>query len=63
MLKLFKNARAVVSYYDCARVRDLYKGWTFIDCTRRKNLHSQNGRGARAKDAPEILIVNGPEYK
>lgn len=54
-----KRARVVVSYYDCPRIRELYAGWTFIECTRQKNLHVQNGRGTRPKDAPEVLIING----
>jgi DNA adenine methylase len=61
-LRGYRNARIVVSYYDCQRIRDLYKGWTFIEHTRQKHLHAQNGRGARPKEAPEILIVNGPSY-
>jgi DNA adenine methylase len=59
----FKEARVVVSHYDCPRIRELYKGWTFIDCARLKNLVQQNSRGQKkSKDAPEILIVNGREY-
>lgn len=61
-LKRFKHGRVVVSYYDCDRVRELYAGWTFIDHARQKNLHNQNGRGERPKEAPEILIINGPSY-
>ncbi len=60
ILKGFKNARIVVSYYDCPEVRDLYQGWTFLDRSRQKNLHSMNERGTRTKEAPEILIINGP---
>lgn len=48
----YKHARIVVSAYDCPRYRDLYKGWTFVDCRMLKLLHQQNGRGARAKEAP-----------
>jgi DNA adenine methylase len=59
----FKNARVVVSYYRHPRVDQLYDGWTFIDCTRRKLLANQNEPGAKKTDAPEVLIVNGPEYK
>lgn len=62
ILREFKHARIVVSTYDCPRYRELYAGWTFIDCARMKNLHQQNGRGQRSKVAPEVLIVNGPEY-
>lgn len=65
ILKTFKEARIVVSYYDCERIRQLYEGWTFIDCAMKKNLSRQNtmgGRGTSEAVAPEILIVNGPEY-
>ncbi len=61
-LNEFNKARVVVSTYDCPRYRELYRGWTFINCARMKNLHQQNGRGARSKAAPEVLIVNGQEY-
>lgn len=37
-------------------------GWTVLEHTRQKNLHVQNGRGSKLKEAPEILIVNGPSY-
>lgn len=62
ILRAYQHARVVVSYYDCPRIRELYEGWTFIDCTRQKHLHNQNGRGERKQSAPEILIVNGPSY-
>ena len=61
-LRGYKKARIVVSYYDCQRIRELYSGWTIIEHTRQKHLHAQNGRGARPKDAPELLIINGPSY-
>lgn len=61
-LRKYKRARIVVSTYDCPRYRDLYRGWTFVDCKMLKLLHQQNGRGERAKEAPEMLIVNGPSY-
>lgn len=60
ILRGYRHARIIVSYYDCPRVRELYKGWTFIEKTMQKNLHAQNGRGARPKEAPEVLIINGP---
>jgi len=62
VLKTYKHARIVLSYYDCPAIRELYQGWTFIEHTRQKHLHAQNGRGARPKEAPEILIINGPSY-
>jgi len=61
-LNQYKHARIVVSYYDSPMIRELYKGWTFVDHTRQKHLHVQNGRGARPKEAPEVLIINGPSY-
>ncbi len=58
ILRGYRKARIVVSYYDCQRIRELYDGWTFHDCTMNKQLHAQNGRGARKKTAPEMLITN-----
>mgnify|MGYP007100093235 FL=1 len=60
VLRGYKAARIVVSHYDCPRIRELYQGWTFVDCAMNKQLHAQNGRGARKKLAPEVLIINGP---
>ena len=62
ILRRYRKARIVVSYYDCLRARDLYDGWTFVDKTRHKHLHVQNTRGAKKKEAPEVLIINGPSY-
>lgn len=58
ILRGYRKARIVVSYYDCPRVRELYDGWTIHEHTRQKHLHAQNGRGARPKAAPELLITN-----
>jgi DNA adenine methylase len=60
VLRGFKKSRVVVSTYDCPRYRELYEGWTFVPCPMAKLLHAQNGRGNRRKEAPEVLIVNGP---
>lgn len=62
LLRGYRAARVVVSYYDDPRIRRLYDGWTFVSHAMQKNLHCQNGRGARRKDAPEVLIINGPSY-
>lgn len=62
ILSGYRKARVVISYYDCPRIRKLYDGWTIVEHTRQKHLHAQNGRGARPKDAPEILLINGPSY-
>ncbi len=59
-LRRFEHARIVLSSYVCPRIRDLYAGWTVVDCKMNKQLHAQNGRGARKKEAPEILLINGP---
>lgn len=62
ILRGYRKARIVVSYYDDPQIRQLYDGWTFVEHTRQKHLHAQNGRGARPKEAPEVLIINGPSY-
>lgn len=62
ILSGYRKARVVVSYYDHPRIRELYDGWTFIEHTRQKHLHAQNGRGERPKEAPEVLILNGPSF-
>lgn len=62
LLCRFKKARVVVSYYDDPELDRLYPGWTKIDCSRHKHLHVQNKRGSKRKEAPEILLVNGPAY-
>lgn len=59
----YKKARVVVSYYDCEEIRSLYPGWTVVQHTMNKQLHAQNGRGARKKVAPEILLINGPSFQ
>lgn len=61
-LARYRYARIVVSYYDCPQIRELYRGWTFVEHTRQKHLHAQNGRGARPKEAPEVLIINGKSF-
>ena len=63
VLRGYKNARIVVSYYDCLEIRELYEGWTFLEKTMHKNLHAPNKRATvSAKVAPEVLIINGPSY-
>lgn len=61
ILRGYRRARVVVSYYDCDVVRRLYEGWTFVEFTRVKHLHSVGGRDGHAigKEAPEVLIMNG----
>jgi DNA adenine methylase len=59
-LRRFVKARVVVSYYDHPTLRDLYPGWTVVDCSRQKHLAVQNKRGMIRADAPEVLLINGP---
>lgn len=61
-LRRFQKARIVVSYYDHQLLTELYRGWTFVDCSRQKNLHVQNRRGVGLSEAPEVLIINGPSF-
>lgn len=59
----FKHARVVVSYYAADVLKDLYRGWTWLDCSRHKHLHVQNRRGLGRKEAPEVLLINGPAFQ
>ena len=61
----FRTARVVVSYYDAPVLKELYPPpqWSHLDCSRHKNLHTQNKRGASRKEAPEVLLVNGPVFE
>lgn len=61
-MRRFKKARVVVSYYNHGSLRDLYPGWTIIDCSRPKHLAAQNRRGAVRSKAPEVLLINGPSF-
>lgn len=58
LLKSFKQARVVVSYYDSPRVRQLYDGWSFCGFETRKMLQNQNRGQCDSKSAPEVLICN-----
>ena len=57
-----KHCRIVVSYYDSPRLKELYPGWTKVDCTMQKMLAVQNKRGAVRSNAPEVLLINGPSF-
>ena len=60
VLRRFKRTRVVVSYYDEPEVRELYAGWTFVECPTTKALVNQGLRDKKGgKVAPEILIING----
>lgn len=59
----FRKARVVVSYYASPQLQTLYPGWTVIDCSRHKHLHTQNKRGSKRTEAPEVILANGPEFR
>jgi len=61
LLKRFKKARVVVSYYDCRKIRKLYKGWNIIKCYRKKSM-TFTRTNKNYDDAREILLVNGPIF-
>lgn len=62
-LRRFKKTRVVVSYYDHPLVRELYAGWTFVECAVTKSLTHIGRRDSKGGDkAPEILIINGPSF-
>lgn len=60
LLRRFKAARVVVSYYRHPRLEELYPGWTVVDCTVNKGLHNAGKRGQTGAEAPEVLLINGP---
>lgn len=71
ILRGYRKARIVVSYYDCEEIRKLYDGWTFVNHCRHKHFPMMSNsysrpttipQKAKSKDAPEILIINGPSY-
>lgn len=59
LLGRFRLTRVVVSYYDHPLVRELYHGWTAVECPQTKALVQGNGRVKGAVEAPEILLING----
>jgi DNA adenine methylase len=59
----FRKSRVVVSYYADEQLQKLYPGWTVLDCSRHKHLHTQNKRGSKRTEAPEVLLINGEPAK
>lgn len=59
VVRRFKKARVVVSYYAHPRLAELYPRdlFTHVDCAR-TSLRSRGAGGPKL--APEVLIVNGP---
>lgn len=64
LLRRFKSARVVVSYYDDPRLVSLYPGWKRIDVAITKGLVNQGKRDREGEivKAPEVLIINGESY-
>lgn len=54
-LRRFTKTRVVVSYYEHEKLKDLYPGWTKINCSAVKNM---SNTGKVASVAPEVLLVN-----
>lgn len=61
LLKKFKKARVVVSYYDHPRLEKMYPDWSRVEITVTKSLANQNKRDHKNKSfkAKEVLLVNG----
>jgi DNA adenine methylase len=64
LLRGFRRARVVVSYYRSPLLRTLYPGWEEIACDRIKHLSAQGKRGPvnTTSIAEEVLLVNGDVY-
>jgi site-specific DNA-adenine methylase len=60
LLRRFRLARIVVSYYASPQLEQLYPGWTQLRYNMVKGLSVQGRRGAVAEKAQEVLLVNGP---
>jgi DNA adenine methylase len=60
ILRRFKKARVVISYYDSPRLLELYPGWVIRHLEANKNIASQNRRDQDGRtEAPEVLVLNG----
>lgn len=62
LLRRFRRARVVVSYYAHERLAKLYPGWTVVECPTTKCMVCGNGRGKGTVVAPEVLLINGPSF-
>jgi DNA adenine methylase len=58
----FTKARVIVSYYAHPALDQLYKGWTRVTATVTKFFSNQVGGPCTRKDAPEVLLINGPSF-
>lgn len=63
LLRRFKQARVVISYYDHPSLHDMYAGWQVQKLSVTKSLVNQGMRDqSGATKAPEVLLINGPSY-
>jgi DNA adenine methylase len=60
LLKRFRQARVVVSYYEDARLAEMYAGWHVRRLCATKNIANVQHRGTEKVAAPEVLLMNGP---
>lgn len=61
LLRRFRKARVVVSYYAHPDLAELYRGWELLKCSVAKRLAQQAQRGKNGRvEAPEVLLINGP---
>ncbi len=58
LLRRFRKARVVVSYYADPRLNDLYPNWAVLNCPTAKALVSSGRRGKGRNEAPEVLLIN-----
>ncbi len=54
------DGKWLVSYNDCAEIRELYKGYEFFDF---KRIHSMVQKYEAGKEFPELLIGNYDLYE
>jgi DNA adenine methylase len=62
LLRRFRRARVVVSYYDHPRLAGLYPGWTKRTFEVSKAMAHQGRRGGNDTRAVEVLLFNGPSH-
>lgn len=63
LLRSFKKARVVVSYYDHPALAELYPGWTKVPLAAAKSMANSSKREEKGRtEANEVLLVNGPSY-
>lgn len=59
-LNRFTKTRVIVSYYDSPNLDRLFPGWTIRRFNMNKQMAMHSHRGSEPKNAPEVLLINGP---